>query len=105
MTDLIEFDEDATRLKWQRRDHRDGETAQFAVCGLHVWVQDLDGDYCIWEISKGRRGPIIAKGDTIYFPEALRDAEHALYRIISERIAQLRAAASSAQPLPLPGKA
>ena len=36
------FAEDFTKLKWRYRDHRDGETAEFSVCGLRAFVQDCD---------------------------------------------------------------
>jgi hypothetical protein len=86
----FETAEDATRLKWRYRDHRDGESASFTVCGLHAHVQDCDGDYSEWSIRKGFRGPVVAKGTTWDFFCALHDAEMALRGIVCDRIADLR---------------
>ena len=81
-------------LLWNYRDHRDGETATFEVCGLHVSIQDMDGDGSVWNIRKGRRGATIASGSKCSgddFVECAADAEAALRKIIADRIAELRA--------------
>ena len=101
MADLIEFAEDATRLKWQYEERRDGEIARFSVCGLHAYVRDCDGDGSFWYVRKGYRGPALAKGeraDINHFFGSLGDAEAALRRIIAERVAELRAARPSPTP-------
>lgn len=84
------FAEDFTKLKWRYRDHRDGETAEFWVCGLRTFVQDCDGDDSIWDVRKGRNGSILADGRERDFYSALAAAEAALRQIISERIVELR---------------
>ncbi|WP_375274444.1 hypothetical protein [Methylorubrum thiocyanatum] len=92
---FFETAEDASRLKWQFTDHRDGETARFAVCGLHVHVQDCDGDYAEWSIRKGRRGPVVAEGTTRDFFASLHNAEIALRSVIAARIEELRLSAQA----------
>lgn len=91
-----EFDtsDQYTTLLWRFTERRDGETALFEVCGLRVWVHDLDGDFSEWSISKGKSGPVLAQGFSLegnHFFACLREAEAALRRIITDRIAELRA--------------
>lgn len=88
---------EAKHLKWQHREHRDGERAEFKVCGLRAFVGDADGDWSWWTVSKGRQK--LSEGtchgyDPYHFDVALGEAEEALRRIINARIAELRAAPS-----------
>lgn len=86
------FAEDYTNLKWRYCDHRDGETAEYSVCGIYAFVQDCDGDYSVWSIRKGgRRGDCVTHGQEDDFFPALATAEAALRQIIADRIKELRA--------------
>lgn len=86
----FEFAEDATKLPWVYEEHWSGEKATYAVCGLFAYVKDCDGDFAFWNVRKGKGGPILAEGEPREFFQALHDAEAALRRIVSDRIAELR---------------
>lgn len=80
-------------IAWRYKDHRDGESAEFTVCGLHVYVGDADGDWSWWTIRVGRLGRVIAEGEEFgidHFDEALAKAEAALRKIVTDRIQELR---------------
>ncbi len=80
-------------LLWQYRDHWSGERAAFQVCGLYVYVVDHDGDGSIWEIRKGKSGPVLRSGSSCGhddFVDCAAAAEDALRAILKERIAELR---------------
>ncbi|TXN23968.1 hypothetical protein [Methylobacterium sp. WL9] len=90
MSVSFDFAEDATKLKWRYEERRDGEIARFEVCGLHAYARDCDGDFTFWLIRKGKQGAVLAEGETRDFFPALREAEAALRRIVSARIAEMR---------------
>lgn len=97
-----EFDtsDQYTTLKWRFIEHRDGETALFDLCGLHVWVMDMDGDASEWTIRRGRWGSILSSGsrwEGNHFFACLRDAEAAFRKIVDERITELRTRASATE--------
>ncbi|MBW4656638.1 MAG: hypothetical protein KME20_26880 [Kaiparowitsia implicata GSE-PSE-MK54-09C] len=88
------------RLKWRFKDHWSGESALFDLGGVRVHVKDMDGDSTCWTIRRGKDGPVIAEGNSWeadHWDICLLQAEKALLKIVSERIAELRANAS---PLP-----
>lgn len=92
------FADDYTRLNWDIKDHRDGETAKFRVAGLEAFVQDCDGDSSWWQIKDTRTRKVIAKGeddgfDPNHFWFCLVAAETALRTEVERRKAILKAQA------------
>jgi hypothetical protein len=89
------FADDYTRLKWDFKDHRDGETARFRVAGLEAYVQDCDGDASWWQVKDIRTRAIIAEGaddssDPDHFWFCLVAAETALRAEVDRRKTILR---------------
>lgn len=90
-----EDEEREPALKWAWKDHWSGESGTFMICGLYVYVKDYDGDWSGWSIRKGKKGPVVAHGDCFDFHCAIFAAEDALRKIVTERIAELRAGRSA----------
>lgn len=96
----MEVAEDEPTLKWKFTERRDGETAEFDIGGIRAYVQDCDGDFSYWTIRRGRRGPVLAQGETHegnHWGTCLQQAEAALRKIVTDRIAELRAQKETVQ--------
>lgn len=82
-----------TSLKWRFEEHWSGEMARFDLGGLKVYVRDCDGDYSFWNIRRGRKGHVLAEGESYspyHWETCLYEAEQALRKIVADRIAELR---------------
>ncbi len=89
------FADDYTKLNWKFTDHRDGETAEFRVAGLELFVQDMDGDGSWWHLKDVRTRKVLAKGDDWgfdppHFWKCLAEAEATLRAEVNRRKEALR---------------
>lgn len=87
-----QYAEDFTTLKWEYREHRDGETARFRAAGFSLLVVDCDGDSSYWTLK--HHGKILNEGESVsnvpdHFHVCLQEAEKALRAAVADRRSSL----------------
>jgi hypothetical protein len=93
------FAQDYTTLKWDFKEHRDGEYAHFRAAGLEACAQDCDGDRSIWLLKDLRTRKVIAEGsddrnDPPHYWFCLAAAEAALRAEVARRKAAITGGAT-----------